>query len=290
MKRSNEMADELAKGKTPKERGEIARALAEKYGVSVATVRRAARNKKKLGTVTTSNIDRGARADEIIRLAKLGVGPTQIAKELGLTSDYINVVLRNNNISTRAVFKQKQKLMAVAKKIGLDSKIVSRAFGVDKTTVNRAAKENDITFTDLSKLEKGQLIYTLLRDEMPLKQIAEMLNSSEKMVQRWAKGYSDEFKLDLRNEDIIDGDSDEKLDGIDNEIINLINKNPQLLTAQARNFLLFLSNHPVEEVADKFNMSATEVKMNRKKLVDALRAAEDAKPQAKKPPKRRYSG
>lgn len=290
MKRSNEMADELAKGKTPKERGEIARALAEKYGVSVATVRRAARNKKKLGTVTTSNIDRSARVDEIIRLARLGVGPTQIAKELGLTSDYINVVLRNNNISTRKIFKEKQKLMAVAKNIGLDTKTVSRAFGVDQTTVNRSVKQNNTKFSDLSKLEKGELIYTLLQDGVPLKQIIEMLDSSETLVRRWSRMYSDELKLGPDSAGIEDLDPDDKIDGLNTEIINLINNNPKVLTSQARNFLLFLSNHSEEEVAEKFKMSTTEVKMNRKKLLDALRASDSARPKIQKPQKRRYSG
>jgi len=289
-RRSNEMAEEIAKGKTPKERTEIAKALAKKYGVSIATARRASRNKQKLGNVSTSTVDRSGRVNEIVRQARLGIGPNEIAQDVGVTSDYVSVVLRKNNISARSVFKQKRKIISVARKYGFSKDAVSKAFGVDKTTVDRSVKDFDIELSDLSSLEKGQLMYTFSQYGISHEKIAEALKISQTLVGKLIKRYSEEFNLDTPDNRIIDTEADQKLEGVNTEMINLINNHPQVLTPSARSFLLYLSNHSESQAAEKFAMRIADVKINKAKMLEALRNSEKARPRIKKPPKLRYSG
>ncbi len=60
-------------------------------------------------------------------------------------------------------------------------------------------------------------------------------------------------------------------DTIKNEIVNLVNSNPSVLTPRARQLMVFYSNHSPEETAAKFELTVGEVEYNVQIMLDALK-------------------
>ena len=133
-------------------------------------------------------------------------------------------------------------------------------------------------------------MYTFSQYGISHEKIAEALKISQTLVGKLIKRYSEEFNLDTPDNRIIDTEADQKLEGVNTEMINLINNHPQVLTPSARSFLLYLSNHSESQAAEKFAMRIADVKINKAKMLEALRNSEKARPRIKKPPKLRYSG
>lgn len=289
--RNNKILAALEAAKSPEERRQIVSRIAKEFNISEATVRRVLRNQRTYGVPSTSpeTLRTAERQDEVLRLAKLGIGPRAIAKEVGLSERQVSVILKNNDVSARAVFQRKKKIVAAAARLDIDKKLLAEAFGMDYSSINRSLRDDASKYGDLTPDEKGELVYRLYNQGYSVEKIAKMLNQQVSTTSKQRRTYMERMNLQ-QQENIEDIDFDEEIPGVNTEIVNLVNANPRLLKPQARKFLLYLSNHSEEQTAAEFDLSITDVKKNRERLVAALQEASGSTIKKPRVLKQRYRG